>query len=804
MPRGGGQRRGGQKDMTFAGDQAESGPMSVGADDGGSLEARVAADAPRLGEAHYRVLVETMAEAFAYCRLILDDRGAPLDWLFEEANDAFCKLLGATDIVGKTVRQLSPGINEAGSRALELFGRALATGKPATEELYSPALDRWLAVKVAASPTPDHFLVVLEDITERRQTMDALQRVTYSLDHIDDYPLWVDSGGWIVNVSESTCRHLEYSRDELLSMTVWDIDPDMTPERWSARWAHPEQAERLLEVRQRKKGGEVFPVEIVSSRLPLAGQVYDCGFCRDISDRKRLEETLLVTRLVVDQAPEMIDWSDSDGRLVYANRAACDLTGYSLEELLSLHVWDLDPQTTEEIWRDTWKNIKKRGAVRFETNLKDRDSCLHPVEVSASYVELEGKEYGVAFLRDISERTAALKTIRERDEQLRQSQKMEANGRLAGGIAHDFNNVLTTIIGYSDLILSTPESPTETLLEDVGEIRAAAERASGLTKQILAFSRRQALRPELLSLNRVISDTERMLARVLGADVQLKTALGDDVGQVEVDEHQFIQILLNLAVNARDAMPRGGTLTVETADIDLDEEFCQTHPDAKPGSYVLVAITDTGTGMDADTLAHAFEPFFTTKPKGEGTGLGLPTVYGVVAQSGGCVYVYSEPGRGTTFDIYLPRVDGVAPLEEAGAAAGPTARKTILVLDSDDVFRNFITKILNSRGYRTIPAGDSDQAIAILANPDIPIDLLLAELVMTGSPQGVNVGEKAPTLRPGLPVLFMSAFTRDTMEKSARIGEEPDYLEKPFTADALTSRVRESLDSGQAGTAPTP
>jgi two-component system, cell cycle sensor histidine kinase and response regulator CckA len=1017
--------------------------------DGDLVGAPFAADPSPHDEAHYRALCENMAEAFTYCRVIYDDRGVPCDWLVVDANEAFCRLVGFVGFVGKRMSERFPGFAKRNPGLLETSGRVVTTGKPETGEVYIAVIDKWLGVKVSRI-APDHFLAICEDISERREMTETLKRLKFSLDHMDDYPTWLDSDGRIVEVSEATCRNLGYSREELLAMTVFDIDLSVSPESWARYWRSPEEtAPRLLRSHHLRKNGETFDVEISHSRFSFGDRTYDCGFCRNITERNRLEHTLRVTRLVVDQAPEPITWLGRDGHIEYANQAAADITGHSPEELRSMRVWDVNPAFSADSWSEVWHATKERGPLLSEAIVRDRDMHNHPVEVFASYVELEGQEYSVSFMRDISDRkqaeqalrdsekryrllynlqpdahvlvddehgtildandaalalygynlnellgmqfpelsadpeqtrlaileprpyvplrwhkkkdgtlfpiegrgrslelrgrpahllsvrditdrqrvgeeleqskqmlrlvldtvplritwkgldmrflgcntamtlashlpdtdaivglsdqelialghyvvppegldddrevmrsgvpklqyeetivipdgsthvartsktplrdhtgqiiglllvnedisehAMALKALREREEQLRQSQKMEAIGRLAGGIAHDFNNVLTTIIGYSDLILSSPEGSRESVAEDVSEIRAAAERASALTKQILAFSRRQALRPELLSLSKVILDTERMLSRVLGADVHLKTVFGTTNDQVEVDEHQFVQVLLNLAVNARDAMPRGGTLTIETADVELDEEFCQTHPDARPGTYVLVAVTDTGTGMDADTMAHAFEPFFTTKPKGEGTGLGLPTVYGVVAQSGGCVYIYSELGQGTTFDIYLPRVAASGTPLKDPVETRPTARETILVVDSDATFRNLTSKLLSARGYRAIPASDGEQAVTILENRDIPVDLVLADVAMSGSLQGRDVGQKAIALRPGLPILYMSTLPRDTMGQAGQISEDSECLEKPFTADGLTARIRQILDSGRTG-----
>jgi PAS domain S-box-containing protein len=770
----------------------------------------------------------------------------------------------------------------------------------------------------------------LRDVTERKQAEQALKesesryRELFELE--SDAILLVDDETWeILEVNEAVSTVYGYSRAELLGMKSLDLslEPDETREACvrpvidvPLRW-------------HRRKDGTAFPVEARGRHFSWKGRPVHVIAVRDITERRRYEQSLLMTQISVDRASDAIEWVDKTGRLVYANEAATRLLGYSREELLEKHVWDLDVAITQENWPDEWERINALCPVVMEGRVRSKDGQIHPVEIGSNYVEYEGGGYGIAAIRDITERVKAeealeesrrilrmvldtaplhiewkdrelrflgcnqavaldaglpdtasivglraedlpgvrvssasfdddrevmetgvpklqcdeevagpdgrprivrsskvplrdgagqiigvlgvhedvterrqtLNALRERDEQLRQSQKMEAIGRLAGGIAHDFNNVLTTVIGYCDLILSSPEGKQGPVAEDVSEIKAAALRASGLTRQILAFSRRQALQPSVQSLNTVIADTERLLARTLGADIELKACLEPDLGEVEIDENQFIQVLLNLAVNARDAMPRGGQLTVATANVELDEEFSARHPDVKPGRYVRLTVSDTGTGMDADTLAHVFEPFYTTKAPGEGTGLGLATVYGVVAQSGGFTYVTSEVGQGTTFTIYLPRIDG-APAEqqdEASPADRENAAATILVVEDDVTFRTLTVRILEKRGYRVIAVHDGDQALAALRSHKSRIDLLLCDVVLPGRLQGRDVADEAKALRPDLPILFMSAYARDTIVQAGRIDAGADFLEKPFTAEELDSNIRRVLSAGRAG-----
>jgi two-component system, cell cycle sensor histidine kinase and response regulator CckA len=384
--------------------------------------------------------------------------------------------------------------------------------------------------------------------------------------------------------------------------------------------------------------------------------------------------------------------------------------------------------------------------------------------------------------------------LRSTEEQLRQAQKMEAIGRLAGGIAHDFNNILTAMFGYCDLLRDElPEGSSAR--QDTEEIRKAGHRAAALTRQLLAFSRQQVLEPVVLNPNDLVADVDKMLRRVIGEDVELRVALARDLGNVRADPGQMQQVLLNLAVNARDAMPTGGKLLIETANVDLAEQYAELHPPVVPGRYVMLAVTDTGVGMDAQTKAKAFEPFFTTKGKGKGTGLGLSTVYGIVKQSGGYIWVYSEVGRGTTFKVYLPRVDApaqpLAPPRETGTLAGT---ETILLAEDDEMLRPLSQGLLEKLGYQVLAAENATQALALAGAHVGPIHVLVADVVMPGA-SGRELARRLAEVRPDTKVLFVSGYTDDAIVHHGMLEPRLNFLQKPFTPDALARKVREVLDA---------
>ncbi|MBW8004016.1 MAG: response regulator [Planctomycetes bacterium] len=401
----------------------------------------------------------------------------------------------------------------------------------------------------------------------------------------------------------------------------------------------------------------------------------------------------------------------------------------------------------------------------------------------------------VSIITDITERKQAEAALLESEEQLRQAQKMESIGRLAGGVAHDFNNLLTTIIGYSELI-SMEEDLNDTTKEGVQEIKNSAERAAALTQQLLAFSRKQVLKPHVIDLNLLITKLGSMLKRLVSEDINLTTELGSNLGNIKADPGQVEQVIMNLVVNARDAMPEGGAITIETLGVNLDESYHQQHPEVIPGDYVLLAVSDTGHGMDEETQSQVFEPFFTTKEVGKGTGLGLSTVYGIVKQSGGFIWVYSKLEQGTTFKIYLPQITGTKKQHESRPQKKDPmgGTETILLVEDEESLRKMAGKILKGYGYCVIEADDGMDALEIVNKKDYPeIDLLVTDVIMPKM-GGKELSEKLFEEYPKLKVVYISGYTDNAIAHHGVLDEGVSLLQKPFSSESLAEKVREILD----------
>ncbi len=515
---------------------------------------------------------------------------------------------------------------------------------------------------------------------------------------------------------------------------------------------------------------------------------------RDRFERKRAEQDLRDNerryRSIVETTHEWMWETDAQRRLIYCNPGVERLVGYRPEELIGKRGSEfVHPDDAKSHSGAVERAIVERSGWRdMVLRWRHKDGSYRSLESNAMTIFGEDDKFqGLrGSSRDITERLQI-------EAQLRQAQKIEAIGTLAGGVAHDFNNILTTILGYTELLRQSlgPEHPQQ---EDVDQIEKAAERASALTRQLLAFSRKQVLAPVVLELNAVVTDLEKMLRRLLGEDIDLATVLDRELGHIRADPGQIQQIIVNLCVNARDAMPHGGKLTVETRNKKLDDSYIRRHAYATFGPHVLLAVSDTGTGMSEEIRSHMFEPFFTTKGPGKGTGLGLSTVYGIVKQSGGHIEVYSEPGRGTTFQIYFPVVSGDPTALPQATEEGPVrGSETILLVEDEAQVRDLTRRVLEAHGYRVIEASDAEDALALARTHLERLHLLVTDAVMPGK-SGPELARLLSSLRPDMKVLFVSGYTNDAIVRQGLLQPNEAFLQKPFRAEALARKVRAVLD----------
>jgi PAS domain S-box-containing protein len=479
------------------------------------------------------------------------------------------------------------------------------------------------------------------------------------------------------------------------------------------------------------------------------------------------------------------------GLITDVNPFLVNLLDYPREEFIGRTLWDIGPFRHVEASKAAFQELKDKEYIRYENlPLETRTGRRVNVEFVSNVYGENGKSVIQCNIRDITAR----KRAEQVGEQLRQSQKMEAVGQLAGGVAHDFSNLLGVMIGYCEL-LELQLVPDDSKRRMVEQVHKAGALAAVLTRQLLAFSRRQILRPLVLDLNGLVTEMETMLRRLIGENVEITTSLPPDLGRIKADPIQIEQILMNLAVNARDAMPDGGSFTIETINVEVDDSHARPHAEVKPGSYVMLAISDTGVGMDSETQAHIFEPFFTTKELGKGTGLGLSTVYGIVKQSAGYIYVHSEQGRGTTFKLYLPRVDAEVQMRKAEKALSIHGRgETILLVEDNEPLREMAREMLKGLGYAVLDSGHPAEAIRTAERHEGPIPLLITDVVMPGV-NGRVLAETLTAVRPEMKVLYTSGYTDDACIERGALEAGCPLLEKPYTRDALAKRVRELLDS---------
>jgi PAS domain S-box-containing protein len=638
---------------------------------------------------------------------------------------------------------------------------------------------------------------------------------TELLETLPDATVAVDPEGTIVQVNSQTQELFGYTRDELIGQKVELLVPD----RYRGQHHYHREGFALapktrrmgadLDLYGRRRNGSEFPVEISLSPVSTVKGALVLSAIRDISDRKRIAEELRRANealhrrtaeqlgeyrsrlaLIIDSSEDAILSKDLNGIITSWNKGAERIYGYTPEEVIGKHISILTPgDRPDEVEKILQKVAEGESIEHYESVRLAKDGRRLDISISISPLRNAADDIvGASVIaRDITDQKRA-------ESQLRQAQKMEAIGRLAGGVAHDFNNILGIINACTEFLRDRIDPGAEPSVY-VENIRKATERGTALTRQMLAFSRTSVIQPRILDLNERLREISKLLRPLLGDDVEILIVPRSASAVVEADPGQLDQIVVNLAVNARDAMPRGGKFILETGAVRFDEAFAEQQQALAPGKYVLLAVSDTGNGMDEATVSRIFEPFFTTKEAGKGTGLGLATVYGIVKQSGGNILVYTEPGQGTTFKIYLPSAEhkiGIASESEVEKAAPKRQGTTILLVEDDEIMRGLTRKLLEEHGYNVADADDGKTALEWVETHPGPIDLLLTDVVMRHM-SGPELAERLNTIRPSLKVVYMSGYTGELMANRQVLKPGVTLLEKPFSRNALLNTVHEKL-----------
>ena len=709
------------------------------------------------------------------------------------------EILGVMEFFSREIQQPDEDLLQAmaavGSQVGQFIGRRQAAGHI---ERLKEDLERRVVERTSQLETSNRELEMkIIDLKRAEERLrESEERFKVFMDNTPAVTFIKDDAGRYVYVNKTFEQLLKTSTETLMGKTSFEL----WPKEIAKQLQHAD--EMVLATGQPTQVSQSLPMpdggsgHWMVSTFPfqdLHGRRFLGGVAVNMTERMRAVEQLRQTeeqfRLIAENVADLIAVLDLDGKRVYNSPSYKGILGDPEAVRGTVSFNEIHPDDRDRIKQIFQETVRSGVGQRAEFRFLLKDGSVRFIESQGSVIrDAKGEVAKVIVVsRDVTER-------RNLEQQFLQAQKMEAIGQLAGGVAHDFNNLLTIVTGYGELLLERlrPEDP---LAGYVAEIQKAGNRAATLTRQLLAFSRQQVLVPQVLDLNAVIRDTEKMLKRLIGDDIDLTTHLDPKLGRVKAGHGHIEQVIMNLIVNARDAMPRGGKLTIETANVDLDQSYARAHLAVVPGPYTMLAVSDTGCGIDAETQSRIFEPFFTTKEKGKGTGLGLSTVYGIVKQNGGNICIYSELGHGTTFKIYFPRVGESVETAKPTAALATALQgsETILLVEDEAAVRSLVRKVLQSNGYTVLEASRGDEAVEISQRHSGPIHLLVTDVVMLGM-GGRELAERLESIHPEAKVLFMSGYTDDAILRHGVLEAGTAFLQKPFTPEALAVKVRNTLN----------
>lgn len=752
---------------------------------------------------NFKIIFENANDAF----LIANST----DKKFVAANKNLCRMLGYTldEIITLGVEDIHP--KQDLPRVIEAFEQQVRGELSVAEAL--PVLRKDGSVFYADISTTQiilegqpYALGIFRDITERLQAQAELRRSEELFRSLfENAPIGLGVVGLddrLLRVNPALCDFLGYTEDELLARTVSEIthpdDRELEASNKSTFQDHTQQTFQM-EKRYLHADGRILWGQLsVSTLKDDEGNITSfLGQLEDINARKQAEDELRESeaqfRMLFDQANDAIFILDLQGNFIDVNQTGHKRLGYAKEEMLATSVRELDPPEFAARVPERLEKIRSEGKAIFESAHLRKDGTVMPVEINARIIDFRGQKVLFSVIRDITERQVAELEKEKLQAQLMQAGKMEAVGRLAGGVAHDFNNMLGAILGNAELaMMETREE--DPIYDNLQEITQAARRSADLTRQLLAFARKQSISVQVMDLNARVTGMLKMVERLVGEDIRLSWKPGPDLPPVRMDPTQVDQLLINLAVNARDAIDGAGIIAIETEPVVLDEAFCRGHIGSVPGDYVELEVSDDGRGMGKEVLDQLFQPFFTTKEMGQGTGLGLAMVYGIVKQNAGFISVYSEPDEGTTFRIYLPVARGEA---ETGLQAEPEksagGTETILIVEDERAILDIATRVLEESGYTVLAAATPGEAIDLVSGYAGPVHLVITDVIMPGM-NGKDLRDQVRARLPDIKVLFMSGYTADVINQRGVLDEDIDFLQKPFSISALKEMVREVLD----------